>query len=292
MSSWLVYCSVLLGVSSAFIPLIQSQRSLSATKTLFSSSSDDVDFMASLNSRLSQMKDRETKLPLVVLDSTLPRQVLKLRVQNPVFMNLVRARLEEETPYFGVLGMARLKTGEQVHLRDGVKVEIISTEVDNTDDSLSIQLKATERFRIEGEVNNAAEGWTEARVNFINDEAEDDETKMENADDRLSLARAIHEARKLEPLIKEWIELARQNERNPNQIDELLKDLGDRPSQYSPSDLSMWVGALVNPIPAMGVALEIRPALLTAKTAEQRVSVALEGIQRSIKHMDGSERLF
>jgi hypothetical protein len=40
------------------------------------------------------------------------------------------------------------------------------------------------------------------------------------------------------------------------------------------------------------VALEVRPALLTAKTAEERVETALDGIFRSIKHMDGSAKLW
>ena len=63
--------------------------------------------------------------------------------------------------------------------------------------------------------------------------------------------------------------------------------------------LVAWVAAVV-PLswlrraaaPAMGVALEIRPALLTAKTSEERMEIALDGILRSIKHMDGSARLW
>ena len=41
------------------------------------------------------------------------------------------------------------------------------------------------------------------------------------------------------------------------------------PPPERPTDLSLWVGAYVNPLPALGVALEIRPLLLRATTARQ-----------------------
>lgn len=93
-------------------------------------------------------------------------------------------------------------------------------------------------------------------------------------------------------LVDRWIELARENEREPGQIDRLLQDLGTIPPPEAPSDRAFWVGALINPIPAMGVALEVRPALLTADTAMERVDLALDGIEKSIRHMDGTARMW
>merc|ERR1712003_523432 len=92
-------------------------------------------------------------------------------------------------------------------------------------------------------------------------------------------------------LVDRWIELAKEKERSPGQIDGILEDLGKIPPADRPSDRAFWIGALINPLPAMGVALEIRPALLMAEKAEQRVEVALQGILRSIKYMDGSAGL-
>ena len=48
----------------------------------------------------------------------------------------------------------------------------------------------------------------------------------------------------------------------------------------------------VNPLPALGVALEIRPLLLRATTAKERVDAAVAGIASSIAHLDGSRRLW
>ena len=48
----------------------------------------------------------------------------------------------------------------------------------------------------------------------------------------------------------------------------------------------------VNPLPALGVALEIRPLLLRASNAKERVDAAVAGIASSIAHLDGSRRLW
>jgi Lon protease-like protein len=264
---------------------------------LFSSPTDD-DFMASLKTRMAEVNDRETKLPLVVLDSMLPRQVMKIQVNNPLLMNLVRECIQNEIPFCGMLGMAKLRTGEEVHLKTGVEVEIINPEF--VGEGVRLEFRAGRRFTIAGEVANAGNGWTEARVKFLNSgEQEDDET---HGEDRMAVARAITKADELTSpnmimkdnlsLVNRWVELAKENERESGQIDRLLEQLGEIPPSHEPSECAFWVGSLINPLPAMGVALEVRPALLTAKTAEERVQVALDGILKSIKHMDGSASMW
>jgi hypothetical protein len=229
----------------------------------------------------------------------LPRQILRIQVRNALFLELVRDRLQKENPLIGMLGMARLQNGQQVHLSHGVEVEVLEEELEVLDDKgggLNLSLRATRRFRIQGEVDNAKEGWTEARVEFL------DSSAQEEAEADHVRSRAIMRSKELTSpnmntpnnlsLVDRWIELAKENERTSGQIEKLLDDLGDIPPPEQPSERAFWVGALVNPLPAMGVALEIRPALLTAKTSEERIEVALDGILRSIKHMDGSARLW
>ena len=48
----------------------------------------------------------------------------------------------------------------------------------------------------------------------------------------------------------------------------------------------------INPLPALGVSLEIRPLLLAATTASERVDAAVAGISSSISHLDGTKRLW
>jgi hypothetical protein len=234
---------------------------------------------------MAEVNDRETKLPLVVLDSMLPRQVWKLKVNNPLFSKLVRRRWADETPSFGMLGTARLApTGERVNLRTGVQVDIIGKPVVD-DEGIQLELRAGPPFTLVGEPDTAAEGWTEGRVKFL--DLEDDGPLI--ASDRQSFERAALKATELSALADEWIDLARTRERQEGQIDTLLEDLGHIPTGVS--DQAFWIGALINPLPALGVALEIRPALLTAQTPEDRVDVALRGIHRSIQFMKGEAPL-
>ncbi|CAB9509139.1 ATP-dependent protease La (LON) domain [Seminavis robusta] len=261
------------------------------------SSTDDYNFMASLQKRMDQVMERDTTLPLVVLDAMLPRQVLNITVKNGLLMELVRQRLQEETPSFGMVGHAKLANGKQVTLSSGVEVEIVGNPK-VTDEGLHLSLKGTRRFRIfdKEQIETTPSGWTQAKVQFLNSTQEDraDDT------DTMSMARAMQMAREFsEPnlameeqqsLVEMWLELARTRERRPNQIDQLLQDLGPMPSWKDPSECAFWVGALINPIPAMGVAFEIRPKLLLAKTAEERTQIALDAIWNSIQHMQGADR--
>ena len=60
-----------------------------------------------------------------------------------------------------------------------------------------------------------------------------------------------------------------------------------------PSERAFWVGALfINPLPELGVAKGVRPALLMATSAQERVDVAYDGILESIRHMNGSAPLW
>lgn len=272
-----------------------------STKLFSTNDNSDDDFMKSLRNRMEEVSDRDTMVPIVVLDSMLPRQVLKIEADNEIFTSLVRTLVSEETPCFGMVGVAKLTSGKQVPLKHGVEV-LIEGKPELVGTGLRLELRASRRFRIEGEVATSDRGWTEARVKFLDADTEEREEEDSGKGDRLSLARAMAKAREFtspninmeenKSLVERWVQLARENELQPGQIDQLLDDLGDIPDAEEPTDRALWVGALINPLPGMGVALEIRPALLSAKTAEERVEVALEGVRLSIKHMDGSERMF
>ncbi|KAL7437376.1 hypothetical protein ACHAXM_009093, partial [Skeletonema potamos] len=306
-----------------------STQLASSSSTTSSTSADTEDtFLSSLQSRLQQVQDNSTRLPLMILDTMLPRQILQIQIQHPTLKALMKHRINEETPTLGMLGMARLSTGQTVPLKTGVEVEIIQMEKasdsapPNTsstnrssgggveEEGWDISLRAGRRFIIDGEVEKTEDGWTEARVKFL-DSSEEEENEISSAmkspssaesiGDRLSVARAIQKAKEFTvpnmnmknslSLVDRWIELAKQNERHPGQIDALLKQLGEIPPEHEPTERALWVGALINPLPSMGVAMEIRPALLVSKKAEERVQVALDGLLKSIRHMDGSQRL-
>jgi ATP-dependent protease La (LON) substrate-binding domain len=281
----------------------QSYRHYYGATTDSSSSSssnhenDNDTFMASLKSRVQQVNDRATRLPLVVLDSMLPRQVLNITItSNALLIQLMRTRIVDETPYFGMLGMTRSLAGHLVPLKSGVLVDIIGkpTVMRDQDGTTYVQVilkGSSKRFRLLDPVEVTASGWMEGRVEYFNSIDDETESVSRGSKDRFGLARAMAKARSVPDLVQEWIALAREKERRFGQIDALLTDLGTMPTPEQPTDLSLWVGALINPLPAMGVALEIRPALLYAETAEERIMIALDGITKSIRHMRGEPLL-
>jgi Lon protease-like protein len=277
----------------------------------------DDDFMRSLNARVQQVQQQETRLPIVTIDTILPRQVIKLEIANdPTFQQLIESLIRQERPVMGMVGKVRLApTGEMTPLQNGCEVEIIGNPQIITDGSnanllqddndisvVRVTLRATRRFRMLDEFYQAPQGWAEAKVQYLDSAQEQADEELESPQGAMAVYRAIEVAQQFTTpnmnmpggmsLVDRWIELARMNERAPGQIDELLLDLGPIPPEDEPSERAFWVAALINPLPGMGVAMEIRPLLLMARSAEERVGIALKGILESIKHMDGSAPLF
>lgn len=293
---FLICVSLMLALGNAFLASHHTRTSSQRHTIAALSSTSDSDFMASLKNRMNQVMEKDTQLPLVVLDSMLPRQVLNITIHNGLLMELVRSRLQEETPSLGMIGKARLADGSSVTLTSGVEVEFVGTPR-VSDKGLHLSLKGTRRFRVdESTVETTSSGWTEAKVEFLNSTL-DDKAELSSVDP-MSISRAMQTAREFtdpnfrlegKSLVEAWLELARKRERKVGQIDQLLEDLGPMPSWKAPTECAMWVGALINPIPAMGVALEIRPQLLLAKTAEERTQIARDGIWDSILRMQGSD---
>ena len=64
--------------------------------------------------------------------------------------------------------------------------------------------------------------------------------------------------------------------------------LGKMPNyQQNPTALAFYGAALINPIPALGVAPEIRGRVLAAPTALQRLQILSWGVRRSIRNLQG-----
>jgi len=73
-------------------------------------------------------------------------------------------------------------------------------------------------------------------------------------------------------------------------MDSRLKDIGPMPDEVGAR--AIWTAAMINPLPALGVCLEIRPAMLACKNDLDRVRLAVAAIRSSIDHLSGRRRLF
>ena len=87
----------------------------------------------------------------------------------------------------------------------------------------------------------------------------------------------------------------------------VIKELGPRPnatitttntntnnnsnSKKVNVEFIFWVAALINPLPALGVSLEIRGNILEANTIQQKLQILELGLMRSIQNLKGERRL-
>mmetsp|Transcript_9375 Transcript_9375/g.22229 ORF Transcript_9375/g.22229 Transcript_9375/m.22229 type:complete len:579 (+) Transcript_9375:2049-3785(+) len=78
----------------------------------------------------------------------------------------------------------------------------------------------------------------------------------------------------------------RSYERTPGQLAAVMEQLGPIPPVGLPSDRAMWIAALINPLPGLGICDEIRPQMLQAPHALERAQILHMTLIRSIEKME------
>mmetsp|Transcript_35707 Transcript_35707/g.90870 ORF Transcript_35707/g.90870 Transcript_35707/m.90870 type:complete len:295 (+) Transcript_35707:53-937(+) len=227
-----------------------------------------------LLSRPSEAEKRPpTMMPLLTVDAMLPGQRLRF--------NSADTRLQKfaaENGEVGVLGGSPLGRP----LSCGVVAQLTLSSGVATGSSvaeLEWVLRGLRHMKLAGPSALGKEGIVMGQVELVDD-------VVTEAD--------VAEARRLPPLVAEWRGLVEGSrfERFEGQVQGILEDLGPMPPPESAGRLALWVAALINPLPAMGVAYEIRPAALEAPSVAERLKVVFDGIEASIGHVSGREPLF
>lgn len=264
-----------------------------------------LDDLRILQQRVESIREREAKmdvLQLLVLDASVPGQVLPLQFdaggdpRRPLNGGTYVGEDVNIGDRFGMLGQA--PSNGQI-LPNGVEVTVTRVLL-KPDGSSMVELTAGRRFKVHGQPfedpdnNDAPSG----RVVWIDPDLGAGEQTVEGADPALVHPEAPPPrdpatyddeserlCRELPSLVDTWRALVRDTgrERQPNQLELIEKHLGPRPGVEKPARLACWVAGLINPIPALGVAYEIRPAMLMASTVGDMIGVAHKGISLSIK---------
>lgn len=219
--------------------------------------------------RLEKLRPPALKLPLLVIDSMLPGQRLSLG-------SAFDKKLERFSGLgdIGVFGMSHKSGQGAVYCQShGVTATLQQSGAQ------AWEIIGRRPISLTGPDGHGPNGVDMVRAEFIEDE-------VCQAD--------VEAARALPPLVEEWCEEVRRMkaERFEGQLTGVLADLGPMPTPELADTLAFWVAALVNPLPALGVAFEIRPAVLAARNVGERVGIAREGIEGSIGHVTGRRRLF
>jgi hypothetical protein len=290
---------------------------------------DVTDFsLSALAKRVEQIKRDEasgtTTMRVIVLDATLPGQRLGLRFDRRDTKRALNAgtalgSLTEPGDTYVMLGQAPL-SGQVLPMGTEVRVSRVSPFPDGSGD-VEVELVGIRRLRIEGQPfdeNGVAMAKTRP-MDFapealwstsVGDEsvrggdldmikgahpaaARRGNPRDADSENSESLAASLNAAmaENLEPLVDEWKRLVVDggHERRKGQIDLILGHLGPMPAAREPARRAVWVAALINPIPALGVAYEIRPALLMSRDTTGMLKIATDGIATSIERLRPKE---
>lgn len=221
---------------------------------------------------------------LLVLDTLVPGQRLRLDTEPPrSFEDFCR---NEQYPIV-VVG----REGLSLHTR-GVEVVLEDSNISSTSgcNNTPVTLAATGRIaEIYDEGIDEGSRWNgrKGRVRWLTNLNEDDlALSVDKEPTEVTTENIMALCGTIGDLASEWEETVKVTgrERFPGHLRGIAHDLGcSIPDE--PNARALWVAALINPLPALGVALEIRPAVLTARTTSRRLRVAQQGLRDSIDRM-------
>lgn len=246
-------------------------------------------------------------LDLFILDCTLPGQALHLNVYEPRYLRLCHRLLQRERDgapvgdrLFGMVGYEPARSPPMAAY--GVACTLSNAQR-TFEGRILVTARALRRFKIcrswsepagadadgarrhahAGARPDGSGGLVRAIVEYIDDD------DAEDAADG-SAARASALAVEVASACRAWCVLVRGGgwERTAGQLDALLSaqqpgGLGPMPEPTAEraAELSWWAAALVNPLPPLGVAPEIRPQALAARSAEARLALVLRALEES-----------
>ena len=143
--------------------------------------------------------------------------------------------------------------------------------------------------------------WTTNRIRILDDTSEDVDPAT------------IDHATRLIPLVERWIDLASDESTYDNTevvaatrrksgepglsvdaaalIRKVQSELGEMPRPSTPTAFCLWVAALINPLPPLGVSTECRGAILEAKSAKVRLEILERTLVKSLNNLDGTRPL-
>jgi hypothetical protein len=234
--------------------------------------------MAMLARRIDEVKQGVSPCKLFVLESLLPGQTLKMTAP-PELVRALQASARAGEPLI-ILG----RQGQQLHTR-GVEASLVSVvpvpvSAVHPEGTADIVL-AGGRL---GEVGDIAEGedwrWLgrSARVRWI-----EDEDALAPAPDSAVLERS----QALAESVDVWLELVRAAapQRVRVGIDSVLASLGELPAVEQVYARVLWVASLINARPALGLTLEVRPAVLMAPNVDMRLRAVEMSLADSIRRL-------
>ena len=244
-----------------------------------------------LKERIKKQNDGTEQVKMIILDAMVPGQRLALTVtKNPRESLGILPVVAERVESGGTLAMVGVDPQRRRVMDRGVEARIASFAPAPDGESAEVTFVGGSCFAVERIIESGAGSTSASAVSYAERKYFDAEirwlTEVEEAceDDKPIVAAAAA----LEPLVDKWLECVKKagRERSAGQLDGVLADLGEMPEAKFASKRALWVCGLINPLPALGVALEVRPGCLGADSALERLQVAHRGIEDSIFRLE------
>jgi hypothetical protein len=234
--------------------------------------------------RLLDLKSRNLQMPIMILDAMLPLQRLTFQSSDPKFNRLVSYCLEEAPD--SEIGMLGINPHTGRPLCHGVTLKVTEENIHHGLGSITMTVTAEKRMEVQGEP------WLDDSESFYLADIEIVEGREESmSQDQRKDAQRLSET--IPGLVEEWVQcVIKAQATDAAGMESRMADLGPMPGQYDMTARALWAAALVNPLPSLGVCLEIRPAMLSCVNDYDRMVLVCQALSSSMDHLSGKIRLF
>ena len=269
------------------------------------SQDENSDFMRSLQSRIGQVKTAEKPehVYLLIMDSIVPRQ--RLMINNAPIA--VAQELKRQERHIVMVGRHRCIHTHGVQ----VSVQAVAAHDDGTAD---VVLRGdrycrvvaaevgpgtwSEDLRRVGAQNHPSDSPRRARASpaeaLVGRDARVrwlplDPPALDQPAGAAISPRSLMRSELLGELSDEWVHKVRRSgrERFAGQLDSILESLGPMPdARLQPNERCLWIAALINPYPKLGLANEVRPSVLMAESLEARLDAVEHTLMDSIARLE------
>ncbi|CAJ1942124.1 unnamed protein product [Cylindrotheca closterium] len=232
---------------------------------------------------LHNLRTRVVTIPIVLMDAILPQQELSFISDDRKAALMLKHALESETPEIGVIGF---NPHDGSPLNKGVTAPIAPDQItygieSDSDMSMGIKLKGHRCFDVLGEpFMDDTNSFYLANVEITDRRKETMTEEMEEkAEKYFSM---------IEDQVGDFVYWMKKEEIMSNdELTEHLETLGPLPDDLK--ERALWVGSLVNPVPALSdVCPDIRPALLSCRNSHDRLAVASIALHAGIDRLSNA----
>lgn len=264
--------------------------------------------------RLKDLQSRRRTIPIMTLDTILPKQKLVFQSSDPRFRKLIKYVVNDGAQEIGIIGF-NPHTGKPLDIGVTISVteenilqgkEILyndednnsqTTELNDVNDDLSPSIKLTiegeQCFELQGDpyLDPWSSSFYMADVEIVDNREEKLTTEQQQKVEEYAAA--------IPQLVGQWVSSVvdraqkTTTETSSGMIwPRISSDVGPMPLKHHEQrntikDLALWVAALVNPSSPINalqpkVCFEIRPAMLLCRNDHDRMVLACAALQSSI----------